>query len=189
MVSDEIHTRGNKVQPSSIGRESLRPSGGTTQILMTCSLISHTQSPLCSCPQTRPGCPRSLCRSGCSPHSELSSGWSHREIQWPHCRHAQNALRRFKSFKKNNSRSGWFHWGSASSSPHCGPLPGCVSGDPTGQRDRWGGCLLVSGSNPDFGRWDLNSPLERMSKPPHLRSWKLFMVASFSWTVLQTIND
>lgn len=29
--------------------------------------------PLYSCPQTPPGCPQSLCRSGCSPHSELSS--------------------------------------------------------------------------------------------------------------------
>ena len=41
---------------------------------------THTHTPLYSCPQTLPGCRLSLCRSGCSPHSEPSSGWADREI-------------------------------------------------------------------------------------------------------------
>lgn len=60
------------------------------------------------------------------------------------------------------SHSGWFHWGSASSSPHCEPLPACVSEDPIGLQDQWEGYLLASVSTPGFGRWDLNSPLVRI---------------------------
>lgn len=59
----------------------------------------------------------------------------------------------------SDSHSGWFHWGSASSSPHCAPRPGCVSEDPIEQQDQWEGCPLVSVTTPGFCRWDLNSPL------------------------------
>lgn len=59
----------------------------------------------------------------------------------------------------NHSRSEWFHWGCASSSPCCGRLPACVFGDPGAPSGRWAGCLPAAGSPLGSGRWARSSRL------------------------------
>ena len=59
----------------------------------------HTASPLYSCPQTLPGCRLSLCRSGCSPRSEPSSGWADRKINQLIRQKLNIFLESFQSFR------------------------------------------------------------------------------------------
>ena len=78
-------------------------SGGKTQLLITtnnpreqawifCQTHTGTGLPLYSCLQTLPGCQLNLCRSGCSPRSELSSGRKDREINQSHTQKQKIAL-------------------------------------------------------------------------------------------------